>query len=300
MKRPNLSLDDIRAARRAPTTVARYRRTWARFVAYCRKRRVAFLPADERTIAEYLTHYRRSTTVRAVLIGICAAHTDAGFASPWHQPLVEQVFAGLVRLDPLPPRRSAALTLDLVQPLLRALPDTRRGARDRALFALAFAAALRVSELRALECRDVVWTREGIVLRLHYTKTGPHQRVAVPLAVDEPSCAVRALRRWLAMSAVHGAQRVFCELRGELPLRGRAMGLDRFQAVLAEAVERAHLPHARYTFHSFRAGLITTLARQGLPEHAIMRVSRHRTYGQLRGYIRDADMFRAHPLHGIY
>lgn len=300
------SVEDIRAARRAESTVRTYRKNWLQFVAFCESRNESALPASPRTIAEYLAHFAqrgRASTAKSHLVAICAAHVDADQPSPWHTPVVNDVLAGLFVLDrDLPPARPDALPLDLIERLLAAMPrGSRLALRDRALVLLGFAGALRISELRNLLVSDLVWLPGGrLVVRLRYTKTGPQQRVPLVLA-DEPAlCAMRALRRWLAVAGVRGDEPVFCELRDDVPLRHRRVGLNRLRAAWGRYVAAAGLPPGRYTFHSLRAGLVTTLARAGFAEHTIMRITRHRTHTQVRGYIRDADLFRAHPLDKLF
>ena len=43
--------------------------------------------------------------------------------------------------------------------------------------------------------------------------------------------------------------------------------------------------------HSLRRGCCTAMARAGLSEAQMMRVTGHRSSAQLRGYIADADLF---------
>ena len=66
--------------------------------------------------------------------------------------------------------------------------------------------------------------------------------------------------------------------------------------VVALVVKRygteAGLDCAKYASHSLRAGLVTQAALNGVPEHAIMRQTRHKSAEMLRHYIRDANLFR--------
>ncbi|QDL37936.1 hypothetical protein EUB48_12115 [Rhodoferax sediminis] len=58
-----------------------------------------------------------------------------------------------------------------------------KGIRDRALLLLGFAAALRRSELVALNVEDLQFVREGMIVCLRRSKTDPEavgRKIAVP------------------------------------------------------------------------------------------------------------------------
>ena len=79
---------------------------------------------------------------------------------------------------------------------------TRTAYRDRALLLLGFAAALRRSELVALDVEDVDFDpAKGVLLTIRRSKTDQERagaQVAVPYArAGNDLCAVRALLAWL-------------------------------------------------------------------------------------------------------
>jgi site-specific recombinase XerC len=51
------------------------------------------------------------------------------------------------------------------------MPDKLVGVRDRALLSLGFCGAFRRSELAAICCEDMVWSRAGITVTLRRSKT---------------------------------------------------------------------------------------------------------------------------------
>lgn len=56
----------------------------------------------------------------------------------------------------------------------------------------------------------------------------------------------------------------------------------------------------RFSAHSLRAGLVTTLASQGRTELEIMEQTRHKSTAMVRSYARTVDAKRASPLHGAW
>ena len=75
-------------------------------------------------------------------------------------------------------------------------PSARRGLRDAALLVTGFAAALRRSELVALQVDDVEWVEQGFRLHIRRSKTDQEAagyRIPVPLGVRlKPAATIRA------------------------------------------------------------------------------------------------------------
>jgi hypothetical protein len=59
------------------------------------------------------------------------------------------------------------------------------------------------------------------------------------------------------------------------------------------------LEPALFAGHSLRAGFITSAAKRGASIFKMMDVSRHRSVDTLRGYIRDAEIFKDHAGAGL-
>ena len=93
-----------------------------------------------------------------------------------------------------------------------------------------------------------------------------------------------------------------------------AEGLDRHDAIhaigarltaqsVADIVktnaERVGLDPALFAGHSLRAGFLTSAAKRGASIFKMMDVSRHRSVDTLRGYVRDAEIFKDHAGAGL-
>ncbi len=57
---------------------------------------------------------------------------------------------------------------------------------------------------------------------------------------------------------------------------------------------RAGLDASQFSAHWLRAGFITSAAKTGAGLFKIMDVSRHRSVDTVRGYVRDAELFKDH------
>jgi formate dehydrogenase assembly factor FdhD len=56
---------------------------------------------------------------------------------------------------------------------------------------------------------------------------------------------------------------------------------------------------AVFSGHSLRAGFLTSAAARGASIFRMMDVSRHKSVDTLRGYVREADLFRDHAGSGL-
>ena len=62
---------------------------------------------------------------------------------------------------------------------------------------------------------------------------------------------------------------------------------------------RIGLNAADFSGHSLRSGFLTSAAARGASIFKMMDVSRHKSVDTLRGYVRDADLFRDHAGAGL-
>lgn len=90
---------------------------------------------------------------------------------------------------------------------------------------------------------------------------------------------------------------------------GRLIGTRRREC-LDRVARRADLDHGRCVYliglnpaafagHSLRAGFLTSAAKRGASIFKMMDSSRHRSVDTLRGYIREADLFKDHTGAGL-
>jgi hypothetical protein len=69
--------------------------------------------------------------------------------------------------------------------------------------------------------------------------------------------------------------------------------------VVKAGASRVGLNAAVFSGHSLRAGFLTSAAARGASIFKMMDVSRHKSMDTLRGYVRDADLFRDHAGAGL-
>src|ERR1700747_160697 len=65
------------------------------------------------------------------------------------------------------------------------------------------------------------------------------------------------------------------------------------------SARRVGLDPKLFAGHSLRSGFLTSAAGRGASIYKMMDVSRHRSMDTLRGYVRDAELFRDHAGAGL-
>ena len=287
-------------AGKAANTRRAYATGWRLFEAWCGRVGLEALPAAPEAVALFLTELAgggaKPSTIALRLAAIVARQRDAGHAFDARHKAVAEVMAGIRRTHGVAPdKKTPILSADL-RAMLETLPASLAGARDRALMLIGFGAALRRSELAALDAGDVSVTKQGLIVRVRRSKTdqeGSGHEIAIHRGRDPRLCAVAAHEAWIEASGIA------C---GPLfrPVAGRGGGgvrperlNDRTVALIVQrAVARAGLDPAGYGAHSLRAGLATSAALAGADLAAIMRQTRHKSVDVARGYVRVADIWR--------
>jgi integrase len=197
------------------------------------------------------------------------------------------VLAGLLRARGRPTRRVLPLLPADLAILCQQLTPDLRGLRDRAILLVGFAAALRRSEVVALDRADITITRAACVLTITRSKTDPHatgERVRIRRQAAS-LCAVASLEAWLAGRGDHAGP-----LFNPLSKSGRVLRrrlCDRTVARLIKAaITRIGRDPALYSGHSLRAGLATAAEARGTSLGDIQKHTRHSSLDQLAVYLR--------------
>ncbi len=251
------------------------------------------VPCSPETLAAYIAdraHTLSPHTITRRVVGISRAHVSQSLPDPAKTDLVRTVLRGVRKTHGRPQRQ---VTPILKQDLLGLLPLMRgtKGIRDRALILLGFAAALRRSELVALDVQDLEFVKEGLIVRLPRSKTdqeGEGRKIAVPYGRTS-ACPVKAVEDWLthaqiAMGAIFPSVSKGGVLAGRLTAQSVAL-------ILKAYAEVAGLKASDISGHSLRSGLATSAAQAGVAAHKIMAQTGHRSMEMLNRYIRDANLF---------
>jgi site-specific recombinase XerD len=249
----------------SPHTVRAYRDTFRLLLAYAHQRtgkqpsQLELADLDAALISGFLDHleHERGNTVRtrnARLAAIRSMFRYASYREPAHAALIQRILA-------IPDKRAHHPVVSFLSPAeidaLVAAPDrdTWLGRRDHALLITAVQTGLRVSELCALRCHDLVL---GVGAHVRCYGKGRKER-CTPLTRH----TVNVLRIWLAELGHVGDQPVFPTSQGR-PLNPDSVGdlIDRHVTI-------AHRNHPgwttkRVTPHTLRHTAAMTLLAAGV------------------------------------
>lgn len=298
---------------RAKETRRSYASAIRTFTAWAEPRNNTVLPAEPITIAAYIAHRdklgRSYSTISHDVAAIAALHADKGYPDPTQNHGVRQVMRAIARRKGTRPQRQAApMTVDLLRTTLDAMPDRDEitGKRDAAVILLGFAAALRRSELAALNVGDLTFRTGrdengektgGILLTLRFSKSDQEGRgdvIGIPYGANPDTCPVVAVEQWLyAAGRAHDKEaplfsRIFSAKKiGTDHLSDRTIArIIQGRAEDAGISERD--ARSWVSGHSLRAGHATTAAENGVDLATIARTTRHKRLDTLARYIRPA------------
>lgn len=290
---------------RSRATLQAYARDLADFRRYCEDCGVRAQPAEPQTVAAYVASQSRRlklTSIRRRLVAIAQAHKRIGLASPTSHPMVREVLRGVARDTSVQlrsrTRKKTALTPDRLLLLIAAIDrSTLRGQRDRAIILLGWAAALRRSELAALDVGDIDFNTRGVTVFLRSSKTDQTAigcTLDIPYVSNDDLCAVRALEAWIAAASLSRGPLFISFARGDRPKASRIDPID-----VARCLQRAALAGALagdFAGHSLRRGYITSAIRSGAHVHDVMRRTRHKSHAVFAGYVEESLPFASDAL----
>jgi integrase len=207
---------------------------------------------------------------------------------------VRTVAKGIRRVKGTTQRQAAPAVVDVMRQMVRQLPDSLSGQRDRALLLLGFAGAFRRSELVSLTVADVRFTGEGLVVQLKKSKTdqeGEDTRKGIPLGTWPETCPVRALKAWLKAARITEGP-IFRPVDRHGHIGAQALSGGAVSAIVKKWAGKAGFDEGEFSGHSLRAGLATSAASMGVSDRAIAKQTGHKSRRVLERYIREGQLFR--------
>ncbi len=290
-------------ASKAAGTVRAYRADAAAFDAWCQQHELQALPADPATIAAFLVDETErgiaASTVGRRVAAIRYAHKLAEHPDPTGHPDVTETLKGIRRRLGTARDGKAPATAEVVTRMLAHIPAGLAGQRDRAILSLGFSAALRRSELVALDVEDLVPDHEGLRLIIRRSKTdqeGAGQEIAVPHG--RHLRPVEAVREWLAAARITEGP-VFRPVSRAGTVRSARLTDQSIASIVKRYATAAGLDPAAFSGHSLRAGFVTSAAERNVELTRIMDVTRHRDVRTVTVYVRRANLFKDHAGSGF-
>ena len=290
-------------AEKAEATRRAYRSDFELFRAWCAERHVSVSPASPESVAAFLAHEAerqvRPSTIGRRVAAIRYAHKLAGLPLPTDDERVRATVRGIRRSLGAAPSKKMPATAERVIGMAPLAGTRLSSTRDRALLLIGFAGAFRRSELVALDLEDIEETAEGLRVTIRRSKTdqeGHGHVIAIPRGVI--ACPVTALKAWLEAAGIAQGP-VFRPVAKGGRIQATRL-TDRSVADIVKAhAQRAGLDPKLFAGHSLRSGFLTSAAARGASIFKMADQSRHKSMDTLRGYVRDAEIFKRHAGEGL-
>ena len=206
---------------------------------------------------------------------------------------------GIRRTHGRPPRKKRALVVEDLRRVVKALPDSFIGRRDRALLLVGFTGALRRSELVAVSLPGpgagavmAHFVRDGLELHVGKAKGDQEGRGAiVAIPFGKRLCAVSALQGWVDAAEIRSGP-VFRPVTRHGKVGAGAMSEKAIADVVKRSCARVGLDPALFAGHSLRSGLLTSAAERGAELQDLRAHARHSKVETTIGYIQARDRFK--------
>jgi integrase len=252
------------------------------------------VPCSPETLAAYIAYRANTLTAHTItrrVVGISRAHLSQQLVDPAKNDLVRTVLRGVRRKHGTSQRQAAPLLKQDVLTILLLMHGTK-GRRDRALVLLGFAAALRRSELVALDTSDLSFVKEGLVVNVRRSKTDQEaqgRKIAVPYGRTS-ACPVKAVEHWIQHAQLSDGP-IFPSVTKAGRISVGRLTAQSVSLILKAYAIKAGLPACNISGHSLRSGLVTSAALVGVSTYKIQQQTGHRSADMLARYIRDANLF---------
>ena len=244
---------------------------------------------------------QRGTAVSTLVRRIAAIghhHKIAGDIPPTARDgagRLAEVLKGVKAEHGRPPKRKRATRSHLLVEMLASCEGaTLRPLRDRAILALGMAAAMRRSEIVALDVGDISFRDEGVDVFIAKSKTDQSREGAIiPVPSGNRLKPVAHLRDWL-VAAGHSDGPLFRRLTRHDELTSDGMSDRAIARIVQRAALAVGLDPRDYGGHSLRAGFLTDAAHARATIPKMQDVSRHKTVSILLDYVRSAEKYDDH------
>jgi integrase len=280
-------------ASKAENTKRAYQSHWNDFKEFCAQHGYKALPATPEAVIDYFTFLAdigaKMSTIQVKAAAISYAHRVANVENPLKTVTAQETLRGIRRTLGTAQRGKDPLELQQMRALVDALPDTLRGARDKALLLIGFAGAFRRSELVSLTMQDVKFEDGQVRITLTRSKTdqeGVGMQKTIPTLKDKTICPVTALKSWLSQANITEGI-IFRPIDRWDHVHPRMMNGQEVARIIKKYATVARIDMARVGGHSLRAGYVTEAANHDVPLWKIKQQTGHKNDNTLQRYIRN-------------
>lgn len=289
---------------RAKSTTNKHTGAYQRWKDWAEKRHaVGGFPVNVALFALYLQHVgeagKSRSAVSEAVNAVSWVQRLAGVEPVSQSPLIKVINEGFQRSLARPKRRKEPVTPEMLKEVVESFGSNPSLAEVRlgSICLLAYAAFLRIDELRQLRCCDIEFNLEGMNVKIASSKTDQYrQGQVVPIArTGSPTCPVGMLCKYIDLGGVDTTSRIYlfhpiCSTKAGESLRGSGpLSYSRIRELVLSKLKQLGYNSTDFGLHSFRAGGATRAANcPGLPERLFKRHGRWKSEKAKDGYVKDS------------
>ena len=296
----------------ADNTSLAYKKDWAHFASWCRRRGADAMPPNPELVGLYIAECASPqhsatlsvSTIERRLSGLSWNYQQRGLSLDRRDRHIATVLAGIKRKHGKPPEQKEAVLAEDILEMIAGLTFGLREMRDRAIILLGYAGGLRRSEIVGLDVGDdetedsggwIEFMDGGLVLWIK-GKRG-WRDVEIARGSSEQTCPVKALEQWLHYSKIaHGPvfRRVYRDNSDVGPERLSDKHVSRLiKRLVLDSGIGPDLPDdervRKFSGHSLRAGLASSADAD---ERYVQKQLGHSSVEMTRRYQRRRDRFQ--------
>lgn len=282
----------------AKNTYVNYKSDWKHFSIWCKSVNVDPLECTPPILALYITalaeqNYKASTIQRK-LCAISVHYEYKGLDLRLNDKDFKNIWQGIRRKLGIAKKGKEPILIKTLKLMLEAIPaGTTIAIRDRALLAFGWASAMRRSEIVALNWEDLNFVDEGVIVTIKRSKTDKFsegQKIAILYGRNKAYCPIQNLIAWKNISYTDQESPVFCSVSRAGNIKYQRLSNIDVARIVKKGIRAIGLEDDNFAGHSLRSGLITTASKNSVPEHVIMKHSRHKTAQMIHVYTRDKSL----------
>lgn len=288
---------------RADNTSKKYINCFKRFEEFCTIKGFISKPANAIHVAIYLTELLdrnvSCSVISAAFYSIKWIHNINNFPDPTENSFVKNLLEAAKRLRSAPVKKKDIIDTDLLQKLCDSYKnsDDLADLRDLSMILLGYAGFLRFSEISELQCSDVKFEENHLVLNIRKSKTDIYREGNEVLIVkgSTSACPYVMLRKYLETShqSLESNDYLFkpiCRSKHTCHVlqKRKKLSYTRARECIVSKLKIV-APNLNLGIHSLRASGASAAANaEGVTDRCIKRHGRWRSDKAKDGYIKDS------------
>jgi site-specific recombinase XerD len=301
-------IEDYIDVSKSSNTRRAYDKDWKDFIKFCQYTKSKFLPADYPTVSKYLVYCikirnLKISTIERRLAAIIFKHRESLHSIDRKHKLIKNVIEGIKRNFGTKPDSSQALSIKDIKKIIDKIDEKndesknsskKRDYRDKTLILIGFLGGFRRSELINLNYEDIEMDLEGLKITIIKSKTdqrgsGSHIKGILKSKVGNKYCPVFNYENWIKISGIKSGK-IFRQIDRSNKILDKLS--DRAVALILKwRANKAGMNNSKLAGHSMRSGIATSLAKKGVNENEIKKITGHKSTQMVQRYIQDAEVF---------